>query len=68
MTDKAEAKPAAKPVRTTGLSPKEQRLLALRDKLAKSSGGAKPAAPANAGFQGKSTLAGKKTSFQRKAT
>lgn len=56
-------------VRRTGLSPKEQKLLALREKLANASAG-KKAAPqaATTGFQGKSSFAGKKTSFQRKAT
>lgn len=58
--------------RKTGLSPKEQKLQALREKLANASTGAKPgAAKANGsagGFQGKSTTAGRKTAFQRKAT
>ena len=58
--------------RKTGLSPKEQKLQALREKLANASAGVKPgAAKANGsagGFQGKSTTAGRKTAFQRKAT
>jgi hypothetical protein len=58
--------------RKTGLGPKEQKLQALREKLASASAGAKPgAAKASgtpAGFQGKSTTAGRKTAFQRKAT
>ena len=67
MTD-LPPKPAA-PTRTTGLSPKEQKLQAMREKLANSKSGAKPAANAsNATFRDKSTLAGKKTAFQRKAT
>ena len=69
MTD-APSKPL--PTRKTGLSPKEQKLQALREKLANASAGAKPGAvKANgtpAGFSGKSTTAGRKTAFQRKAT
>jgi hypothetical protein len=68
MTD-APSKPL--PTRKTGLSPKEQKLQALREKLANASAGAKPeTAKANgsAGFHGKSTTAGRKTAFQRKAT
>ena len=61
-------KPAV-PVRKTGLSPKEQKLQALREKAAQASGGAKPVAGAsNASFRAKSSFAGKKTAFQRKAT
>ena len=68
MTD-APSKPL--PTRKTGLSPKEQKLQALREKLANASSGAKPetAKPnGSAGFHGKSTTAGRKTAFQRKAT
>jgi hypothetical protein len=68
MTD-LPPKPA--PTRKTGLSPKEQKLQALREKLANASTGAKPAAAkanGSGGFQGKSTTAGRKTAFQRKAT
>ncbi len=69
MTD-APLKPA--PTRKTGLSPKEQKLQALREKLANASAGAKPGAAkdngSTGGFQGKSTTAGRKTAFQRKAT
>lgn len=57
------------PTRKTGLSPKEQKLQALREKLAAQS---TPGAPKHnadsAGFKGKSSFAGKKTAFQRKAT
>lgn len=63
-------KSAPAPKRTTGLSPKEQKLQALRDKLAaQKTGGAKPEAAASnsGGFQAKSNVA-RKTSFQRKAT
>ncbi|HXS11802.1 MAG TPA: hypothetical protein VN734_03815 [Acidobacteriaceae bacterium] len=64
--------PKPTPTRKTGLSPKEQKLQALREKLANASAGVKPgAAKANGsagGFQGKSTTAGRKTAFQRKAT
>lgn len=57
-----------KPVRTTGLSPKEQKLQALREKLNQTSGGGRPAASASGGgFKAKSNVA-KKTAFQRKAT
>ena len=61
-------KPAA-PVRRTGLSPKEQKMLALKEKLAaQGASGGKPAAPAATGFKAKSSFTGKKTAFQRKAT
>jgi len=59
------------PTRTTGLSPKEQKLLALREKLAKQGTAAKPgtgAATTGSGFKAKSSFTGKKTAFQRKAT
>jgi hypothetical protein len=64
--------PSPTPVRTTGLSPKEQKLAALRAKLAHanavSTGSAKPAPGASAqSFSAKTSFAGKKTSFQRKA-
>jgi len=59
------------PKRTTGLSPKEQKLQALRAKLAAAdnASGAKPGASAatGGGFQAKSNVA-RKTAFQRKAT
>lgn len=57
--------------RTTGLSPKEQKLQALREKMANKAGGAsgKVASTAsNASVKAKNTFAGKKTAFQRKAT
>ena len=55
--------------RTTGLSPKEQKMQALREKAAQKSSGAKPSAGASAaGFKAKSSFTGKKTAFQRKAT
>ncbi len=64
--------PKPTPTRTTGLSPKEQKLQALREKLANAGNGAKPGAAkpngSSGGFQGKSTTAGRKTAFQRKAT
>jgi len=64
--------PKPAPLRTTGLSPKEQKLAALRAKLAHadavSTGAAKPAPGASAqSFSAKTSFAGKKTSFQRKA-
>jgi hypothetical protein len=56
------------PARTTGLSPKEQKLQALREKAAHVKSGAKPAPGASAqSFSAKTSFAGKKTSFQRKA-
>ena len=55
--------------RKTGLSPKEQKLQALREKAAHATSGAKPLAGASAaGFKAKASFAGKKTAFQRKAT
>lgn len=60
--------PKPPPMRKTGLSPKEQKLQALREKLAQSAPGAPKHNGAAAGFKGKSTFAGKKTAFQRKAT
>lgn len=69
MTD-LPPKPA--PTRKTGLGPKEQKLQALREKLAKAANGSKPGSPrpngSAGGFHGKSTTAGRKTAFQRKAT
>lgn len=57
------------PARKTGLSPKEQKLQAMREKLANAGGKAKPVANTSAtGFTGKSALGAKKTAFQRKAT
>ena len=60
----------AKPLSTrkTGLSPKEQKLQALREKLAQSAPGAPKHNATGTGFKGKSSFAGKKTAFQRKAT
>lgn len=61
--------PKTAPVRRTGLSPKEQKLQAMRDKLAKSSSGAKLTdGNASAGLKAKGSFTGKKTAFQRKAT
>ena len=61
--------PKPVPTRKTGLSPKEQKLQALREKAAHASSGAKPAPGASAaGFKAKTSFAGKKTAFQRKAT
>lgn len=55
--------------RKTGLSPKDQKLQAMREKLAKTANGAKPSATAETtGFKAKSSFTGKKTAFQRKAT
>ncbi len=61
--------PAPKPLlRTTGLSPKQQKLQALLAKTAHVNSGAKPLPGASAqAFKAKTNFAGKKTSFQRKA-
>ncbi len=60
--------PAPAPVlRTTGLSPKQQRLLALQQKLAHKSSGAKPLPGASAQSFNAKSFTGKKTPFQRKA-
>lgn len=68
MDDQPVNQPAA-PVRKTGLSPREQKLQAMREKLAQGKSGAKPAnAAAGQAFSAKSSFAGKKTAFQRKAT
>ncbi|HEY5055865.1 MAG TPA: hypothetical protein VII58_06875 [Acidobacteriaceae bacterium] len=73
MTDNPTEKPAdlvpkPAPVRRTGLSPKEQKLQALRDKLASAKSG-KTAAHGDSGgsFSAKNSIA-RKTAFQRKAT
>jgi hypothetical protein len=62
--------PPKSPTRTTGLSPKQQKLQALLAKAAHKSSGAKPVAGASASaFKAKDSFAKtKKTSFQRKAT
>jgi hypothetical protein len=60
--------PEPKPfVRTTGLSPREQKLQALRAKLAHTSSGAKPLPGASAQSFSAKSFTGKKTPFQRKA-
>jgi hypothetical protein len=62
--------PKAAPARTTGLGPKEQKLAALRAKLASAqtaTPGTKPAGASAQSFSAKTSFAGKKTSFQRKA-
>ena len=63
------AKAAAVPTRKTGLSPAQQKLQAAMEKAAHKNSGGKPVAGAsNASFRAKSSFAGKKTAFQRKAT
>ncbi len=59
-----------KPTRTTGLSPREQKLQAMLAKAAHKSSGAKPTPGASASaFKAKDSFANtKKNSFQRKAT
>jgi len=62
--------PKAAEVKTRGLSPKAQKLQALREKAAKANNGGSPIAGAStASVKAKDSFAGtKKTSFQRKAT
>jgi hypothetical protein len=63
--------PPKPPARTTGLSPKEQRLQAMREKLAKTNGTATTAKPGHvAGGQAAKVPSGpaRKAAFQRKAT
>jgi hypothetical protein len=62
--------PPSTPKRTTGLSPKEQKLQALRDKLAKANGTAtaKPAHAAGGNAGKVPSGPARKTNFQRKAT
>jgi hypothetical protein len=59
--------PPAPFVRTTGLSPREQKLQALRAKLAHTNSGAKPLPGASAQSFSAKSFTGKKTPFQRKA-
>jgi hypothetical protein len=60
--------PKAGGVKIGGLSRKAQKLQALREKAAHVKSGAKPVAEAStASFKAKSSFAGKKPSFQRKA-
>jgi len=66
----SELIPKPAPLRRTGLSPKEQKLQALREKLANAKAGGKHAqnaASSSGGFTAKGTVA-RKTAFQRKAT
>ena len=57
------------PPRTTGLGPKAQKLQALREKAARQAGATKPDTGTGAqSFTAKTSFAGKKTNFQRKAT
>lgn len=57
------------PTRKTGLIPKEQKLQAMLEKAAHvKASGKPPAGASNAAFRAKSSFAGKKTAFQRKAT
>ncbi len=60
--------PKPAPTRKTGLSPKEQKLQALREKLANTGANGKPI-PGAVTTAAKASSAGhKKTNFQRKAT
>lgn len=64
----SDVPPKPLPARKTGLSPKEQKLQALREKLAQSAPGAPKHNSTATGFKAKSSFAGKKAAFQRKAT
>ncbi len=67
MTDLPSKPPV--PSRKTGLSPKEQKLQAALEKAAHAkSGGKLDTTASNSSFRAKSSFAGKKTAFQRKAT
>ncbi len=61
--------PKAAEVKTRGLSPKAQKLQALREKAAKANNGGNPlAGSATTSVKAKDSFAGtKKTTFQRKA-
>lgn len=70
MTEDTTPKPPKPaPVRKTGLSPREQKLQALREKLANAKAGGKAASHGDSGgsFSAKNSIA-RKTAFQRKAT
>lgn len=66
----ADLTPKSTSTRTTGLSPKEQKLQSLREKMAQKTGtaGKVLSAGANTNVKTRNTFAGKKTAFQRKAT
>jgi hypothetical protein len=66
MSDFIPQKPAGPKV--GGLSPKAQKLQALREKMAKQNGGDKNFASADSSAKTKTSTGHKKTSFQRKAT
>lgn len=67
LTPSTPAKPAAA-TRKTGLSPAQQKLQAALEKAANAKTGNKAHSSSTGGFKGKTTFAGKKTAFQRKAT
>ncbi len=54
--------------RTTGLSPKEQKLQAMREKLANQKSGNKHTPNASLAAAKANTVGARKTNFQRKAT
>ena len=60
--------PKAAPTRKTGLSPKEQKLQALREKLANTGANGKPIPGSMTPAAKANTASFKKASFQRKAT
>ena len=66
MSDFIPQKPAG--IKIGGLSPKAQKLQALRQKAANAAPGAKPIATASTGSFKAKNSATRKTAFQRKAT
>ena len=56
------------PTRTTGLSPAQQKLQALREKAQRKSGDKSSVNGSGQNFTAKNSFAGKKVAFQRKAT
>ena len=56
------------PTRKTGLSPAQQKIQAALEKAAHAKAGNKSHNASTAGFKAKSSFAGKKAAFQRKAT
>jgi hypothetical protein len=67
-TPAPNAQKPALPTRKTGLSPAQQKLQAALEKAANAKAGTKGHNTSTGGFKAKSTFAGKKTAFQRKAT
>jgi hypothetical protein len=66
MSDFIPQKPTG--VKIGGLGPKEQKLQALREKMAKQKNGDKSFSASDGSAKAKTSSGHKKTSFQRKAT